>query len=234
MADPELSAATRRWTARAVTRTYERDKKGQDRLQRELAALASAGYEPVGQSETDGHVHVGRLLLTGGWSVLAGSDGVRSRGALTITFVKRSHPFASQPETSRRADSRAQLDWQVQKLDEQIATVRASLAPGEPEPLMLADLREARSAFEEGDATRALAAINRSSWPNRRRVSGSLRSKETPTSTAAHPVGASNSPQGEGRRTLADRLADLDDAYAKSLISADEYASKRGRMLGDL
>jgi hypothetical protein len=54
--------------------------------------IGEHGYVPQTQSGDRGHIHIGRLLATGGLSVLAGEAGVRSRGALTVTFAKRATP----------------------------------------------------------------------------------------------------------------------------------------------
>lgn len=82
----ELRSATRDWQLQSLVRTYERSTKGEALLRAETDVLSLHGYEPFTQSEDGGHVHVGRLLMTGGWSVLAGRRGIRSSGALTVTY----------------------------------------------------------------------------------------------------------------------------------------------------
>ena len=86
--EQRLAAATAGWTLPTVVRTYQRDKDGQTILNAEVAVLAAHGYQPSMQSEDGGHIHAGRLLLTGGLSVFAGGSGVRSKGNLTLTFQR--------------------------------------------------------------------------------------------------------------------------------------------------
>ena len=57
-------------------------------FRREAKILEAQGYRTQSQEAEGSHLHVGRLLLTGGLSVLAGRRGIRSRGMLTVTFVK--------------------------------------------------------------------------------------------------------------------------------------------------
>ena len=68
------------------------------------------GYTPLTQSADGGHVHVGRLLLTGGLSVLAGKRGIRSDGTIAMTFrktvapnVPARSPAAATPSTKSAA-----------------------------------------------------------------------------------------------------------------------------------
>jgi hypothetical protein len=84
----ELERATGRWSMPVIVRTYKRDRKGEDRMREEVRLLAIKHYEPATQSEDGGHIHAGRLLLTGGFSILAGRSGIRSQGDVTITFRK--------------------------------------------------------------------------------------------------------------------------------------------------
>lgn len=84
----DLKKATKDWTVPVIVRTYETDKKGQKNLQLEAEVLGEHGYVPATQSEDGGHIHTGRILLTGGLSVLAGRRGIRSKGKITINFQK--------------------------------------------------------------------------------------------------------------------------------------------------
>jgi hypothetical protein len=55
----------------------------------EAEELGRHGYVPVTQSEDGGHIHAGRLILTGGLSIFAGKAGIRSDGRLTVTYRLR-------------------------------------------------------------------------------------------------------------------------------------------------
>ena len=67
--------------------------------------LGIHGYSPIMQTSDGGHVHVGRLLLTGGLSVFAGKRGIRSDGTITVTFQRAPAP---QPAPVDRTDSDSQ------------------------------------------------------------------------------------------------------------------------------
>jgi len=82
-----LKLVTGTWSTPVLVRTYE-GKKAQATYAEEANLLGQQGYVPQTQTHDGGHVHVGRLLLTGGWSVLAGKQGIRSDAAMTVTFVK--------------------------------------------------------------------------------------------------------------------------------------------------
>ena len=84
-----LSEMSSKWTAPAVVRSYKNDARGQGAFAHEVEVFGLHGYTPVAQSADDGHVHVGRLLLTGGLSIFAGKSGIRSDGTITVTFQKR-------------------------------------------------------------------------------------------------------------------------------------------------
>jgi len=51
------------------------------------------------QSADGGHLHAGRLLLTGGLSIFAGKKGIRSKGKLSVTFVKQAVAAATATAT---------------------------------------------------------------------------------------------------------------------------------------
>ena len=56
-------------------------------LQREATLFQAKGYTLAAQSEAGSHLNAGRLLMTGGLSILAGRGGTRSKGATTVTFT---------------------------------------------------------------------------------------------------------------------------------------------------
>ncbi len=85
--DDTLKLATGSWSTAVIVRSYE-GKKSQATYQEEANVLGQHGYVPQAQTQDGGHVHVGRLLVTGGWSVLAGKKGIRSDSSMTVTFVK--------------------------------------------------------------------------------------------------------------------------------------------------
>jgi hypothetical protein len=91
----ELRSATRDWTAPSLFRKYESGDAGQHRLEGEMDILGLHGYEADAQSEDGGHVHVGRIFATGGLSILAGSRGTRSKGAVSVTYKRVAAPVVA-------------------------------------------------------------------------------------------------------------------------------------------
>ena len=96
MADSEeLRRATHGWSSPLVVRTYDADDRGRRAFEVEARILlVGEGYAPEQQTENGGHIHVGRLVLSGGFSVLAGRRWIRSRGKFTATFRKLTGPPA--------------------------------------------------------------------------------------------------------------------------------------------
>lgn len=84
----ELAGLTQGWQMPALVRTYKGDDDGRRHMAAETQLLAMHGYRLASQSQDGGHFHGGRLILTGGLSVLAGSKGTRSKGSTTVTFEK--------------------------------------------------------------------------------------------------------------------------------------------------
>lgn len=82
----DLERATQRWTLPLVPRTYQDKDADRRRFTVESKVMIGHGYEPWMQNQNGGHIHVGRLLVTGGWSMLAGQRGIRSKGTLTVTY----------------------------------------------------------------------------------------------------------------------------------------------------
>lgn len=80
------------WSAAAVVRYYKDDEAGRGAFMRDVEILSLYGYVPSSQSVDGGHVHAGRLILTGGLSVFAGKSGIRSDGRLAVTFVRAAAP----------------------------------------------------------------------------------------------------------------------------------------------
>jgi hypothetical protein len=74
-------------------------------LETETQVLGLHGYTPASQSEDGGHIHAGRLLMTGGLSVLAGGRGTRAKGSITVTF----HKAQAAPPAPAAADPIEQL-----------------------------------------------------------------------------------------------------------------------------
>jgi hypothetical protein len=103
--DRILAEKSNDWTAPAVLRQYSNDADGQDAFAEEVEAFGFHGYTPDTQAVDGGHVHVGRLLLTGGLSVLAGKGGIRSDGTITVTYkraveIPRNRSAGSPPAAS--------------------------------------------------------------------------------------------------------------------------------------
>ena len=84
----DLERLTGHYTKMVVVRQYDSDDKGIERYENEAGILLRNGYQIEGQDTQGSHIHAGRLILTGGWSVLAGRRGIRSKGKVTVTFLK--------------------------------------------------------------------------------------------------------------------------------------------------
>jgi Short C-terminal domain len=101
----QLALLTQVWALPIVTRTYEGSDSGRRSLETETQVLGLHGYTPASQSEDGGHIHAGRLLMTGGLSVLAGGRGTRAKGSITVTF----HKEQAAPPAAAAADPMEQL-----------------------------------------------------------------------------------------------------------------------------
>ena len=84
----DLGRITNSYTKPVVVRQYDSDDKGIERYENEAGVLLRNGYRIEGQDTQGSHIHAGRLILTGGLSVLAGRRGIRSKGKVTVTFLK--------------------------------------------------------------------------------------------------------------------------------------------------
>ena len=84
----DLGGITSNYTQPVVVRQYDSDDKGIQQYEKEAQILTMNGYRIEGQDAQGSHIHAGRLILTGGWSVLAGRRGIRSKGKVTVTFLK--------------------------------------------------------------------------------------------------------------------------------------------------
>lgn len=103
--EQSLSERSNNWTAAAVLRQYKSDKHGQEAFAKELEVFGRQGYTPVTQSADGGHIHLGRLLMTGGLSVFAGKRGTRSDGTITVTFQKGPTVVPPLPAVSESSQS---------------------------------------------------------------------------------------------------------------------------------
>jgi hypothetical protein len=83
-----LEKLTKQWTQPLVMRTYDSNAMGEAHFAAEAALFTEHSYDASMMSEEGGHVHVGRLLLTGGLSVFAGKPGIRSGGKHTVTWKR--------------------------------------------------------------------------------------------------------------------------------------------------
>jgi hypothetical protein len=86
LAHNQLVKLTANWTNPVVIRKYDPGDGGLKSATAESNVLAAHGYRIAAQTETDGHLNIGRLALTGGVGLLFG--GSRSKGRVTITFEK--------------------------------------------------------------------------------------------------------------------------------------------------
>jgi hypothetical protein len=93
--ESDLRKETKDWSLPLVVRNYDTDDKGSRRFHEEAAILGANGYSPSTQSEEGGHIHAGRLLMTGGLSIFAGRKGIRSKGKLTVTYSHTPAPVAA-------------------------------------------------------------------------------------------------------------------------------------------
>jgi hypothetical protein len=216
----ELWSVTRGWTVPSISRTYERNSKGQARLDRELRDLTSAGYSLAGQSETGGHVHVGRLLLSGGLSVLAGKDGIRSDGNLTLTFVRsvRGRSFVLSSEVRAM----------ISAIERQIREETTKIGPAGSPSARLAGLRSVLEALQAGDKARALVTMEELN--TRAEFQAPYSSTAVAETTTSKHDTERQSPR---QPTLAGRLAQLRDAHAKGFLTDAEYESKRRGLISD-
>jgi hypothetical protein len=86
LAHNQLVKLTANWTAPVVIRNYHPGDGGLKTANAESNLLATHGYRIAAQTETDGHLNIGRLALTGGLRLMFG--GTRTKGRVTITFEK--------------------------------------------------------------------------------------------------------------------------------------------------
>lgn len=86
--EADLRWETEDWSEPSVVREYPGNDHGRWLYAAELRVLAAHGYSVVGQTEAGGHLHAGRLIATGGLSVLAGKRGTGATGTLTGTYHK--------------------------------------------------------------------------------------------------------------------------------------------------
>jgi hypothetical protein len=86
LAHNHLVKLTANWTTPVLIRKYDPGDGGLKTANAESNVLARHGYRIAAQTETDGHLNIGRLALTGGVGLLFG--GTRSKGRVTITFEK--------------------------------------------------------------------------------------------------------------------------------------------------
>jgi hypothetical protein len=83
-----LAAATHEWSDPIVVRTYASDSAGRAMLPLEARVLGAYGYQPATQAAEGGHLNVGRLLATGGWSILFSAS--RTPGSASVTYTRSS------------------------------------------------------------------------------------------------------------------------------------------------
>ena len=96
----ELEEVTNSFTKPVVVRTYE-GKTADVFFEHEANFLAEKGYRIDNRDSDGGHIHAGRLILTGGASILAGRRGIRSKSRTTATYVKQEPVPASPPQVER-------------------------------------------------------------------------------------------------------------------------------------
>jgi hypothetical protein len=86
-----LSGASNGWTAPAVLRQYKNDEGGHAAFAKEVSIFGQHNYTPMTQSADGGHIHVGRLLLTGGLARIhrtSSSDGSMTAAGRRSTQIQ--------------------------------------------------------------------------------------------------------------------------------------------------
>lgn len=119
----ELRNATRAWTIPILVRSYESNSRGEAAFAQEAAILARHQYEPSMQSAEGSHIHAGRLILTGGFSILAGRRGIRSKGKLTVTYKRNAEQWVTPVASPEIADPIEQIRKLAELRDAGILTV---------------------------------------------------------------------------------------------------------------
>jgi hypothetical protein len=96
LAHNQLVKLTGNWTAPVVIRKYAPDEGGLKTANVESNVLATHGYRIAAQTETDGHLNIGRLALTGAVGLMLGGTRTKGRGRspsrrARLGRVRRSH-----------------------------------------------------------------------------------------------------------------------------------------------
>lgn len=86
--EQHLRESTKEFTIPVLIRQHKSNEEGQAVLQTEAAILVENGYD-MNVASAGSHVHAGRLILTGGLSIFAGKQGIRSDGSMTVTYQKK-------------------------------------------------------------------------------------------------------------------------------------------------
>jgi hypothetical protein len=124
----ELHGLTAAWTTTTLVRRYALDRGGEEKFRQEVEILGQHGYLPATQSADGGHIHAGRLLVTGGLSVFAGSSGIRSQGSITVTFARQaSAPTPAPADLSGRLSALEAAKTAGLLTNEEYAAKRAAI-----------------------------------------------------------------------------------------------------------
>jgi hypothetical protein len=91
----ELEQASQQWKLPSVLRNYDSGAAAERQFAAEASIFDEHGYDATAQAAEGSHLHAGRILLTGGLSILAGRKGIRSKGKLSVTFQKRAAAAAA-------------------------------------------------------------------------------------------------------------------------------------------
>lgn len=119
-----LAIATNDWTDPVVVRTYTSDETGRVMLPLEARVLAAYGYQPATQAAEGGHLNVGRLLATGGWSILFSAS--RTPGSATVTYARSSRGPLWDVDTSELGRSLAIIPTYVAARGARVVQIRRS------------------------------------------------------------------------------------------------------------
>ena len=218
----DLKQATGSWSTPVLVRTYE-GKKAQATYQAEANLLGQHGYVPQTQTQDGGHVHVGRLLATGGWSILAGKKGIRSDTTMAVTYVKAA-PVKAAVKAARPART------PTHRVPDEGMQAWAAPDPSRPTVGTLNGGIELVVAARSGDWARVEGVNGWTGWVDGRRL--------VPRSESPHPtpttVEAPITPATAEAPTVQSRLAELERLRGAGLITDSDAAAQRTRILEDM
>lgn len=241
----ELSKVTATWTAPVVVRSYDSNDKGRRAYADETAVLAEHGYVPLTQSEQGGHVHAGRLIMTGGLSVFAGKRGTRSTGAMTVTFARQATSAAGATYTP--PDEESLGPWKVKwsgvhglgpGTKVELAVDRQGLVlsdgngkPGLVLPFGAAEVTADGKTLWIADGTNPLLILEAQGFVMASAVVDAVLVRRSPSQPATAAAATEAPSTSADVMATIRQLTELRDA---GILTADEYDSKKRELLARL